>query len=248
MKQNKNYFYFDNKKIGYISSNELKEKHPEGNYSVGGEICVKKQRAEFYSELRIVNGFALPVHPFGTYSEKKYKTAGYVPSEDNEYIAVKKKKISLMLILAPLFLALLLLLGGLFILNNRDRPDIDPNAGDYDSALKRPDNIDSSQIMIPGYGKFTVQKNSDTIDTAFFNPEGNPCYFQITLMEKDTGDILYESKLIPPGKGITPVKMTKSFSKTGSYNAVLKFRSYDFEDTSIEYNGSEIDVTLNVVE
>ncbi len=250
MKQKKELFFIDKqtgRKVEYINLEELKSKHTNDDYSVIGEICIKKQEDDCKFEMSLDESINLHVQSVGTYTEMKYKTMGYIPCEENEYIAVKKKK-SLLLWLIPLFLVLLLLLGGVYLFNNQSKPDIDTNAGDYTSALKRPENIDDSQILVPGYKKFTLKKGSDTIDTVFFNPEGNPCYFKVTLIERETGDVLYESRLIPPAQGITPIKLNKTFDKTGTYHAVLQIRSFDFEDTDIEYNGSNIEVDINVVE
>ncbi len=233
------------KKISYISSENLNERHPEGDYSITGEIYVKNKEENGIKKL-IDEDTEICIQKIGTYKESRYKTIGYIPCEDGKYIAVKKKKNFIIWIIL-IFLLVMMLLGGLF-LANKNKADIDPNAGDYLSALRRPDNINDSQILVPGYGKFTIEKGNDTIDTAFFNPEGNPCFFKFTLIEKDTNEVLYKSKLVPPGKGITPIKMNKSFDKVGSYDAVLKFQSFDLEDTNIEYNGSDIDVKLNVVE
>ena len=127
-----------------------------------------------------------------------------------------------------------------------NKPDVDPDAGDYISALKRPENIGSSKILIPGYGKFKIKKGSDTIDTVLFNPEENPCYFKFTLIETKTDEVLYESKLIPPGKGVTPVKLQKTLDQAGSYDFTLKLQTFDLEDTSINYNGSNTSVKLIV--
>lgn len=235
------------KKISYISSESLIERHPEGKYSITGEIYVKNKE-ESGIKKQLDKETEIYIQKIGTYKESRYKTIGYIPYEAEKYIAVKKKKNFLIWIFLFSIL-IMLVLGTLFLVNKeKNQADIDPNAGDYSSALKRPDNINDSQILVPGYGKFTIKKGNDTIDTALFNPEGNPCFFKFTLIEKATNKVLYESKLVPPGKGITPIKINKSFDKTGSYDAVLKFQSFDLEDTEIEYNGSDIDVRLNVVE
>lgn len=247
----KRHYFIDkrrNIKIDYIDSEKLKEKHPDGDYAIIGEISVKDQDDKGIVKKTLNRDIDIYIKPIGTYEEKKYKTLGYIPCDNDEYIVVKKKSYTKII---AMFLILILVTLALFIgfsLKNNDKQDIDPNAGDYSSALKRPENIGDSQILVPGYGKFTIKKGSDTIDTAFFNPEGNPCYFKFTLIEKSTNETLYESKLVPPGKGITPIKLNKAFNEVGSYDAILKFQSFDLEDTDIEYNGSVIDVKLNVVE
>lgn len=231
-----------NKKYKCYDIQTIKNRHPLNDYYVVGEI-------EFNEKVKIGDDNAIRYHAVGHFPEDKYKTLAYIQYGDDVYIAIKKKKNKLLMYLLCILIAIILLLAGFILINNKsNKADIDPNASDYVSALKRPDNIDDSKILIPGYGKFTIQKGSDTIDTVLFNPEDNPCYFQFTLVEKSTGDILYESKLVPPGQGITPVKISKSFNEVGTYDAILKFKTVDFEDTDITYNGSDIDVTINVVE
>lgn len=248
---NRQHCFYDNKtgkQINYINFESLKEEHPKGDYYVIGELSIKDQNDEGTIKKILEEDVEIHIKPIGTYKESKYKTLGYIPCENNEYIAVKKRSYTkIIAIFLTVLMAVLVLLGGFFFKNN-EKQDIDPNAGDYSSALKRPDNIDESQILVPGYGKFTIKKESDTIDTAFFNPEGNPCFFKFTLIEKSTNEILYESKLVPPGKGVTPIKLNKTFNEIGSYDAILKFKSFDLEDTTIQYNGSDIEVKLNVVE
>lgn len=254
MAKRKKRSYFQNprtgEKIRYIQAEELKEKHPSGDYVVIGEYYAKeKSDGEIEKALLNGKGKNIYAYPVGNYKEQAYKTVGYIPCEGDEYIALKKKKRTKLI--ASLIILLLLLLGlglGYFMMSRNKMPDIDPNAGEYTSALKRPENIDESKILIPGYGKFTINKGSKTIDTVLFNPEDNPCYFKFTLVEKETGDVLYESKLVPPGQGITPIEINKSYKEVGTYPAILKFETVDFEDTDITYNGSEMEVDLNVVE
>lgn len=251
-RRTKNCFYskITGEKIKYIHLDSLREKHPSGDYVVIGECYVKEKKAgEIEKSLLQGKGKNIYAYPVGTYKEQSYKTIGFIPCERDEYIAVKKKKrTKLIAVIAIALLLLLALLLGCYMLDNNKRPEIDPNAGEYTSALKRPDNIDESKILIPGYGKFTIEKGSKTIDTVLFNPEDNPCYFKFTLIEQETGDVLYESKLVPPGQGITPIKINKSYGEVGVYPAILKFETVDFEDEDITYNGSEMEVTLNVVD
>ena len=250
MVKNKEKYYFHDKrtgtKIDYIKYEKLKEKYPNGDYHSVGEITTKEKNENGIAKKLLNKELNILVQPIGTYKERKYKTLGYIPCENDEYVLLKKKKGGLAWILLILLISVTLFSG--FFIVNKNKVDIDPNAGDYSSALKRPDNINNSQILVPAYRKFTIKKGSDTIDTAFFNPEGNPCFFKFTLVEKSTNEILYESKLVPPGKGITPIKINKTFDETGSYDAILKFQSFDLEDTDTEYNGSNISVKLNIVD
>ena len=142
-------------------------------------------------------------------------------SKNDSQIVISKKTLSLSLIV------LFLLFVGVVILalngNNwfGDVPngpsssqngnlDIDENAGDWNGE-KLPDETDDAPaagIKIPGYPSITLPKDQKTVNVALLNPEGNPCYFTFELVLKDTGESLYKSKLVPPGKAITEITMS----------------------------------------
>lgn len=242
---------FRNKQTGeniyYISQKDFKNRFSERNVSIVGEINVAESDQEGMHKKILGKETTIVVRPVGTYAESKYRTDGYILCAEDEFVVVKKRKIY-PYVLAALILLLIIaaLLVGKYFWNKG--PDIDPNAGNYSSALQRPDDISKSQILIPGYKTFTIEKGNKTINTAFYNPEGNPCFFKYTLVEEGTGDILYESKLIPPGQGISPIKINKVYKEVGSYAATLKFQTYDLDKGEQEYNGSEIEVVINVVD
>ncbi|OTP10233.1 hypothetical protein A5844_001932 [Enterococcus sp. 10A9_DIV0425] len=217
--------------------------YKESQYRTIGFIPVSYTHPDVYKR-------QITIYPVGTYKESQYRTIGFIQYEEKEYIAVKKRKINkIIFILIILLLALGLGIQYSKLQNQQNQQaNIDPQAEDYQSQLKRPDNIDDSKIVIPGYGTFTLKKGSDTIDTVLFNPENNPCFFKFTLIDKNSGELLYESKLVAPGKGISPVKLNKKFDEVNVYEATLLFQTFDLEDTKISYNSSNVDVKINVVE
>ena len=124
--------------------------------------------------------------------------------------------------------------------------DIDENAGDWNGQTL-PDKTDDAPavgIKIPGYPSITLPKDQQTVNVALLNPEGNPCYFTFELVLKDTGETLYQSKLVPPGQAITEITMTKAFS-AGEYNATIKITTTSLEDGSA-MNGANVETVLIV--
>ena len=92
--------------------------------------------------------------------------------------------------------------------------DIDENAGDWNGQTL-PDKTEDAPavgIKIPGYPSITLPKDQKTVNVALLNPEGNPCYFTFEIVLKDTGESLYKSKLVPPGKAITEITMSRALS------------------------------------
>ena len=124
--------------------------------------------------------------------------------------------------------------------------DIDPGADDWDGQ-KLPDKTDNAPavgIKIPGYPSITLPKDQKTVNVALLNPEGNPCYFTFEIVLKDTGESIYKSKLVPPGKAITEITMSRALS-AGAYNATIKITTTSLADGSA-MNGANVETVLIV--
>ena len=124
--------------------------------------------------------------------------------------------------------------------------DIDENAGDWNGE-KLPDKTDDAPaagIKIPGYPSITLPKDQKTVNVALLNPEGNPCYFTFEIVLKGTGESLYKSKLVPPGKAITQITMPRALS-AGEYNATIKITTTSVADGSA-MNGANVETVLIV--
>ena len=125
-------------------------------------------------------------------------------------------------------------------------PDIDPNAGAWDgSAL--PDKTEDKPavgIKIPGYPSITLPADQQEVSVALLNPEGNPCYFTFELALRDTDEVLYTSKLVPPGQAISSITLSRALS-AGEYNAVIRISTTSLEDGSA-MNGANVETVLIV--
>ena len=178
-------------------------------------------------------------------------------SKNDSQIVISKKTLSLSLIV------LLLLIVGVVTLalnwNNwfgsaPDGPsssqtgnlDIDENAGDWNGEKipDKTDNAPTAGIKIPGYPSITLPKDQKTVNVALLNPEGNPCYFTFEIVLKDTGESLYKSKLVPPGKAITEITMSKALP-AGEYDATIKITTTSVADGSA-MNGANVETVLIV--
>ena len=124
--------------------------------------------------------------------------------------------------------------------------DIDPNAGSWNGQQLpyKTDDAPTAGIKIPGYPSITLPKDQKTVNVALLNPEGNPCYFTFEIVLKDTGESLYKSKLVPPGKAITEITMSRALS-AGEYNATIKITTTSLEDGSA-MNGANVETVLIV--
>ena len=124
--------------------------------------------------------------------------------------------------------------------------DIDKNADDWNGE-KLPDKTDDAPtagIKIPGFPSITLPKGQKTVNVALLNPEGNPCYFTFEIVLKDTGGSLYKSKLVPPGKAITEITMSRALP-AGEYDATIKITTTSVADGSA-MNGANVETVLIV--
>lgn len=100
-------------------------------------------------------------------------------------------------------------------------------------------------IAIPGYEAINLEANVKQQNIALSNPAQNVCYFQITLLLED-GTVLWESKLIEPGKVSDPIILTQELEKGTYRNACLKYECYTMDKNMAPLNGAETKLSLIV--
>ena len=97
-------------------------------------------------------------------------------------------------------------------------------------------------IRIPGYPSITVDAGKDNVTMNLFNPEGNPCYFTFEIVLSDTGETIYKSDMVEPGKAITNVKLQHPLA-AGEHNAVIKISTASLTDGKT-MNGANVETVL----
>ncbi len=134
------------------------------------------------------------------------------------------------------------------VLGNRDDPkdsDFDDSPVDYEWVMPEGGYTDEDQIILPGYVDLTFPAGEQEIEVVLPNPKSNPCYFRYTLMLEATGEILYQSKLIPPGKAVLEIKLSRPLPK-GDYSLLIGIDSVSLADGRTPMNGGEQKVLLKV--
>lgn len=124
------------------------------------------------------------------------------------------------------------------------KPDIDPDAGDWQGAEPTDNGGASSGIEIPGYPSITIAANTTDVTMALLNPEGSPCYFTFEIVLKDSGETIYTSKQVPPGKVISNVTLKRALSP-GEYDAIIKITTNSTKDMHA-MNGANVETVLVV--
>lgn len=100
-------------------------------------------------------------------------------------------------------------------------------------------------ITIPGFERVRLSGSPAPQEAPFYNPEGNPCYFVISLI-LPSGEEIYRSALIAPGEASATAALSY-IPQAGIYeNAVLRYACYSLEDYEA-MNGADVDITLEIV-
>ena len=160
-------------------------------------------------------------------------------------------------VLFLILLAVVLVGGGIFAGMNWNRwfgeepaatADVDSNAEEYTgdrdtyTGKKNTDTID-----IPGFDGMNLKANTKEQSVNLYNPEQNSCYFKISLILAD-GTRLWQSGLVEPGKAIYNLTLEQALDAGEYADTTLKNECFAMDEEQTPLNGSEIKITLNVLE
>ena len=120
--------------------------------------------------------------------------------------------------------------------------ELDENAGEYTGEKPKDQGGEEVGIKIPGYPSITIAKDTEDVQMALMNPEGNPCYFKFELVLKDSGETIFESKYVKPGDCIYDVYLNKPLAE-GEYPATIKISTISL-DGETPLNGANVETVL----
>ena len=224
---------YTHKKTGfttkYYTKKQMAALYPNGGYkTVGaiGAVSPGKKDEALQNTLTDSQGRSLPIRRHYQITPAT-AVIGYVRIKDDVFVAIVKNVAFKRLTIAVLGIALLTF-GAWCAVNWYDwfpaKIDIDPNA-----VVMNPDNNTPThdQITIPGYTVIQAGKDGQT-KWSLQNPEGNPCYFQVTLKLEDSNRKLYQSGLLPPGTAVENPEL-EAHLDPGTYNVLIQYSTYELE-------------------
>lgn len=98
-------------------------------------------------------------------------------------------------------------------------------------------------ITIPGFDKLQLSAGQQA--APFYNPEGNACYFVISLF-LPSGEEIFRSGLIPPGDTM-PTMALATQPPAGVYeNSILRYSCYSLEGMQ-PMNGADVTLTIEII-
>lgn len=187
-------------------------------------------------------------------TEKRWNETikGYIPAyygEEGHLCCVRIVDRSLVKsILFPL--VLLGILAGLIMAylwyEGRDEvPGLDETAVSY--RIDGMVNTDPESTMIPMLSPIIVSASEGRAQNVLINPDGNGCYFIFSIVIDDTGEVVYESGLVEPGKAIVGFDLD-TIPAPGTYDVTVQVETRDINDYEEELNGGDVKTTLTVNE
>lgn len=220
-----------------ISKRQMRVIYPKADYLLNGEINKKDLKNEDCEQI---------IKKLGFYNRRIYKVCGYIVDQNRDgYDVVYKSRIPCIILSA--LLIILLACGGYYLWQHmKSGPDIDPSIKNYISNLKRPENLDATRILIPSFGTMTMDAGTSILPTILFNPDKNPCYFQFTIEDIKSKEVLYESKLVPPGKAVGKLELKKKMN-AGVYPVKVKITTYDLNNYKVKFNGAEVETEISAL-
>lgn len=98
-------------------------------------------------------------------------------------------------------------------------------------------------IKIPGYTTIPIAANTPDVDIELYNPEENEVHFQITFILQETGETLYESKLIEPGQHLYHITLARGL-EPGEHPITMQYSTFSIDDTFTPKNGASVECIL----
>jgi hypothetical protein len=167
----------------------------------------------------------------------------------------QKTKLNIKLVILCWILGILVVVGGvLAVIYTRDQGSellnaqglvIADNAEEWNKELPGDDSADAG-IKIPGYSTLTINGASSTWNMSLVNPEGNSCYFKYTLTVEETGETIYESDLIEPGKAISSFDVSNAPTE-GDYTLLINIATFTMDGNLTSMNGAQVKAGLELV-
>lgn len=232
----------------YVNDNELQGMYPNGGFRVFSDLHVhENSEAQDYL---VGADTELGLYPYRGKQSWMKRTVGYIPvkdeNEEEGFVRIigNAWQRPLLLILA------LLICGGIFLsgvwfAQKDEVPGLDKTAVSY--HIEGVKNTDKDSILLPGLSVFNSKEDDTHVKAVLMNPEGNGCYFKYTIKLKDTGEVLYTSGLIKPGKAVTEFDLKKKL-KAGKYPVLVVVETNDLKNPAIMYNAGNIDAQLVVTQ
>ncbi len=122
-------------------------------------------------------------------------------------------------------------------------PNEEPSTTDSALEFIPASESDDNQIVIPGMTGINLKSGQLKQSVDFYNPEGNPCYFQLQLFLSDNS-LIWESEEIAPSERITEITLSQQLDRGIYQNCKLVYNCYSLDDQAI-LNSAQVILDIN---
>ncbi|MEG1500628.1 MAG: hypothetical protein RR396_01590 [Clostridiales bacterium] len=120
--------------------------------------------------------------------------------------------------------------------------NLDENALDWQEPQEG--QIVNQYIDIPGYPYLYFKANDQSAEVNFLNPASNPCFFVFALVLDKTGQVIYQSQMVAPGKFLPRIQLQHGLAQ-GEYPATIQITTFSLDNLQ-NMNGSNQKTLINV--
>lgn len=230
----------------YVSEEELQKMFPNGGFKVFSDM-EQKDNSDKTNILEAETG-QIALYPYKKKQSWLKRAVGYIPVMDETgqagFIRIMEYAwYKLLIVIVAALVCASIFIAGIWFAKKDEVPGLDKTAISYHIDGVR--NTDSESILLPGLSVLKAKENENHVKVVLFNPDGNECYFKYIIKLKKTGEILYSSGLIPPGKAVTEFNINRTL-ESGKYPIKVIIETRDINDQNIEYNAGNIDAYLEI--
>lgn len=238
-------FRDDRKQLwNYISEDEMQKLYPNGGHRILGDLAPRQTDDSLVLDGK--NGEYHFLRPYNGKLAKGERVIGYIPLEEQDsFVRIVKRKRGRFLTGAILmFFLVTIFLGGLW-LGQANRPVDDP----VKIASGEMSNPNPENIRLPGITEVHAKAGSTRVNQLLLNVEGNAVNLTYTMTLNETGEEIYQSKIIEPGYGVREFDMYRTFDE-GEYPITILVSSSAIDDydgdTNAAFNAGQLDAVLIV--
>ncbi len=150
-----------------------------------------------------------------------------------------------------ILIVLLASIGLYFLFRSPAEGTVTNNPGNFEFEEEQTQETQQSGqtpgIEIPGYSIIPIAANTTDVEIDLYNPDGNDVYFQISFFLKDSGELLYESKLIQPGQHLYNISLTQPLAP-GDYDVTIQYATFSTDGSFSPRNGANVDCVIRAGE
>ena len=257
-------------KVPCYSKKNMKERYPQGDYQIVGEISGKSGTSAIGSFTLGNSSKQTEVFKYNSLSRTVYREVGYACVGMDKYVLVLRSRLAAFLwfigITAGVGIGIVLLIA---IIRskalypdgsemNNPLPSIDPyvkevvNDGYEPQPTKAPEEIKEGDITSNSAGQMSLMYSLDAkltlsenkIDMFFVNPHNSyrDVVVELYVLNEDEMVLIAETGLIPIGTGVETMefKTDSALLSNGSYRAEYIVRAFDPNSGELSILNSEI--------